>query len=300
MVSKLNQSRPSMFSKLNQGAVKHPQAEQASMTDEETQRRTAIEDLSCLMEFYRAWIEPQWLQLRRGEVESVRFSDLSSLFQPGDEVFEPGSSQRVWKVIKVTGGRPTVQHLFEGEDISGDSPSDREQANIVAQDPTTVASQTASKNEFPEGLAITKESTSYDVGDNWTTFHIDGYYIDYDGSKFGAVPKQRSIAFFSGRMKVTDLAVRPLRLMNDDNMKHQRIEEGKRLVRCCNDKTKLYYYASRTLTESPSGKRLQQSWRANSDDVDRFSTSTTRDVKSSDIEERVVVDFSMTFQVGLR
>jgi hypothetical protein len=250
------------------------------------------------MKFYRQHIEPPWQHLRHGQVESVSFADLSSLFQPGDEVFEHGSSQRVWKVTRVTGGRPTVQHLFEGEDINGDSPSDKEQANITAQDLTLGSTQSTEKEPSPNGLTSAKETASNDVADKWTTFHIDGYYIDYDGSKFGPVPKQASIAFFPGRMNVTALAVHPLRLVSDVHKKRQaRKDEGRRLVRCCEDKTRLYYYASSTLNESPGGKSLRQNWRASPDDMDHVSRAPVRVIKSSDIEERVVVYFLKTFQV---
>ena len=267
------------------------------MPDEEAQKKAAINDLKCLMDFYKTYIEPSWLHLRGTSVESVRFADLSSLFQPGDEVFEPGSSQRFWKVIKITGGRPTIQNLFEGEDISGDSPNDREQANISAEGPAPGSTQLARKKELPERMSASRETAAKDVADNWTTFHIDGYYIDYDGSKFGPVPKQISIDFFSGTVNLMDLAVRPLRSASDAEMRLQRINEGRRLVRCCEDRTKLYYYASSTLSESPSGKPLQQSWRANNTDSDHFSRSNMRNIRPSKIEERVVVDFSMTFQV---
>ena len=236
----------------------------------------AYEDLKCLLEFYEEYVKPRWDYLRSNQVKQVRYGDLCTIFQPGDEVVQPDQPQKVWRVLKITGGRPRLEHLYTGDfNRSGDS-----QTSIDSESGTD-------KEKVPQDDKETKRSKrkggegSSDRG-QWSIFHIDGYYIDFNGKDFGAVHIHTQIVYFSGLRDVKSIRPHPLRFAdNYDSVRRGYMNLGRRFLELTH--MKLRYYDGRTLIKKPNNAWL--------------AVAGHPIHRPEDISSQVVIDMEKAFQV---
>lgn len=118
-----------------------------------------------------------------------------------------------------------------------------------------------------------------------STFNIDGYYIDFDGTNFGAVHIHASIKYFSGMREVKSLRPYPLRFADDhEGLRKKYIANGHRFLDLTH--MKLRYYDGRTLIKKPNGAWL--------------SVGGHRMHRPEDISSQVVIDMEKAFQVRVQ
>ena len=84
------------------------------LSEEETRPSShkGLKDLKRLMEFYDKWVRPRWHWLRGNNIKDVSFRDLPLLFQPGELLYVPQDVQKIYRIMRVTDGRPKILHLF--------------------------------------------------------------------------------------------------------------------------------------------------------------------------------------------
>ena len=234
----------------------------------------AYEDLKVLLEFYDTYVKPRWDYLRSDKVKNVRYGDLCSIFQPGDYVADPEQPQKVYKVIKITGGRPMLTHLYTGDfnrfsnnQKSIDTPEPGGDKDKQSQDVKDAERRRAAETSSDRGM--------------WSPFHIDGYYIDFNGKEFGAVHIKTTIKYFSGVRDVKTVRPYPLRLAADYEGTRQRyINMGRRYLGMT--QMSLRFYDGRTLIKRSKGDYLPGGQRQN---------------RAEDISSQVVIDMEKAFQV---
>lgn len=233
--------------------------------------KQAYLDLKCLLEFYEEYAKPRWSYFRSNLPKSVRYNDLWALFQPGDDVYISDMPQKIWRVVRVTGGRPKLDDFLM---------ADIKAAADLDEDVSKRKSKGAKEEE----------------SEKWTIFHLDCVYYDFDGKEFGPIHKAFTIPFFSKTKEVISLNVCPLRLLeNVESKRKEHIKNGKRFL----DLTKvvLQYYEGRTLTEFPHGKPLTHTvtMERSQDDPD-YAVTSARPTRSEDVDSQVMIDFDRAFQ----
>ena len=245
----------------------------------------AYEDLNCLLEFHRRFVEPRWEHLRNGQVRNIRFGDLCYLFQPGDEVLMPEGAQQVWRVLKITGGRPMREHLHNG-DFNGARENQYTLETDKTEEGKTQAKETS--NDDTKGARRSKDRGL------WSSFHIDGYSIDFDGKEFGAVHMRATIKYFPGERDVRTVRPYPLRLAEDYSRRRQEYKEsGRRFLELTTPS--LRQYSGRTLPSRPNGESLTLVSVAVTETG--IGETVEQDVRPEDISSQVYVDMGRTFQV---
>jgi hypothetical protein len=231
-------------------------------------------DLKCLLEFYRIYVKPRWDHFQNPPKDGlrVRFGDLCYLFRPGVDILRPEEPQKVFRVMKISGGRPRLSYLYTGDvnkagrDESFDGKASEEARPENAQTATAKAP---------------KASVNPTSSKHWTEFVIECYYLNYNGEHFGVVHCLIPILPFSGKKDVRQLRAYPLRLANEKMHSRQSyINTGRRFWE--RSKGGLCYYEGRTLLTSDDPAAILP-WAAPS---------------STYVNSQVVVDFKKTFQVS--
>ncbi|KAK3629187.1 hypothetical protein LTR56_018196 [Elasticomyces elasticus] len=268
----------------------------------------AMEDLRCLTSFYESLVKPWWDPLKAKKIAAVRFADLCSLIRPGDSVYVPDEDQKFWRVVKVTGGRPTLDHLLSTSFTAGiDSVGE---ANVeTAKRPKSTAKEGQSTTKdgatSAEQEPQTKAASEYR---KWTVFVIDCYYIDFDGRKYAPVHRKFQTNYFTGSKSVNALKAYPIDWCKPDqatpsSLSYNAEKNGRRFEELCvtekmireKNGTRLYYYDGRTNVRSPSGKNLPREpnyWWESEEKL----LPASRLVRSEDVNSHVVIDFDKTFQ----
>ncbi|KIW06451.1 uncharacterized protein PV09_02895 [Verruconis gallopava] len=160
---------------------------------------SVLPHLQCLVEFMDIWLEPIVQRLRNRTIKKVRFVDLWHLYQPGDLVVERRPKAKTFaemshrlcmKVLRTTGGNwsKSGRAEFPDADIQDDDDDDDD--------------------------AIEHNDRS--------TFYIEAYYVDYDGSKFVPATRLFQINPFHGERPILDLELTPAdpHENNDSNIRN--------------------------------------------------------------------------------
>jgi hypothetical protein len=235
----------------------------------------ALYDLECLLAWYRWWIQPRWHWLRYGKPASLAFRDLTLLFQPGDLLYVPQEKHRLFRVFKVTDGRPKINYLFADDYRSG-LESDTSVYN-GSRAPTSGATVNTTK---------------------WVDLHLDCYFLDYDGRDVGAVHFAWMYKAWSGRKETTSLKALPLRLASDvDGLTTHFRSTGCSFLEAC--RIKVQYYEGRSHADRPI-KETDRTYRPGAWSQWRPLLLTREPPNPEDVASQVVVDFERCFQVNER
>jgi hypothetical protein len=146
--------------------------------------KEALNEVQCYVDF----VEEHLLPLRRqfdshagSGVLKVRYEDLSYLFQPGDLVYVPNSSQQGLSARFST--TQTIRRVYQVH------------ASNNSQSTPTICDCSDCRK--------TRRITVY------------SYYLDYDGEGYGCVLKPVAFDSFEGEKEITELPCYPIRFMKD-------------------------------------------------------------------------------------
>jgi len=248
------------------------EAKGATLTQEDTVADSlqGLLDLRCLMQFYHEWIEPRWKFLRGNDVVRAYYGDLCTVFQPGDYIYVPEHPQKIFRITKVTDGRPEGGLLYNKK-LYGVDTSSQQQPSIDAGTAREVPDlqQERSRTERPFGK----------MSRTWSKLYIDCYRFVFDGKHAVNIPWQISLGFYTGQRDISSLEVYPLRLAKaGDELSKIRLDRqsiGNRLLEVGD--RRLFYYNGRSLSHEGDSK-------------DR--------ARAEDVTSSVVIDFEKAFQVN--
>lgn len=178
----------------------------------------ALRDMRCYVDFVDQEIMPLYTQFEGTSATKVKFDDLWSLFRAGDLIYMPASGEsggryhEVWRVYRVELPDVDMSYPETGWEFFAD--------------------------EFQE----TKSDP----------FKIYAYYIDHDGTGFGAVRHTFEIAPFPGDRPIDSLDVFPLRYWED----HQNVieclkDQGRNFQKFLEPSDRHQAYSAWTLTRNP-------------------------------------------------
>ncbi|KAI2466561.1 hypothetical protein F4781DRAFT_434236 [Annulohypoxylon bovei var. microspora] len=206
---------------------------------DESWLRWRISHLETLHNFIETELGDQ-LKLRtkieNGTIESMAFEDLWQLFSPGDILYSRDQGfEQLYKAYAVTGGQIRLRNRTsnEAENVKKltDARRDRKMRSR-RWNPSSesdldhgVSDSEDDWNTYPRGAAI-------GVG-TWTSLTIDCFSIGMDSTRLGAIDWYKRIQWYTGKRKLTDLPILPLRFLPDKDDVVQRLEtRGLRCVHC--------------------------------------------------------------------
>ena len=211
--------RPEQTTKEAHGA---DEIDNLEKSEEEQQYESAVRlcgQLECLVQFMDEDMEEIFSvkkSIADGSLRTISFDYLWLLYKPGDLIFS-ASQRRAYRVLHVTGGRTIL-------DI-GDQPS------------TSNLSKIQSNHSWEQHA---DQPVTFAHSKN-TPFVIDAFYIDFDGEKFGPVPRRFVIQEYEGWQEIDTLPAFPAKF--DANMKDTEktlIRRGKRFIKLAGVSHKKY------------------------------------------------------------
>lgn len=156
-----------------------------------------------LIEFMDEYLTPELdiaRVIRQRQTSTIAFCHLWHLFSPGDIILQrniwDSNPLQLYRVIKVSGGRPKLQSYGYPSDSSPRRYRDRD------VDETYKGKRSA--------------------------FVIDCYYVDFDGTKFRPVHQVLSIQSYEGIRPIDDLEAVPLNLANMEYAKTRMVSDLRR------------------------------------------------------------------------
>ncbi|KAI1860207.1 hypothetical protein JX265_010131 [Neoarthrinium moseri] len=178
----------------------------------------ALRDMRCYVEFVDKEIMPLYHQFDGNAAPKVKFDDLWALFRVGDLIYMPAASEsggryhEVWRIYRVKTPEVDTSYPESGWEFFAD--------------------------EFQE----TKSDR----------FKIYAYYIDHDGTGFGAVRHTFEIETFPGERAVDSLEVFPIRYWEDhENVLHSLKAQGRSFQKFLEASDRHQSYSAWTLTRNP-------------------------------------------------
>ena len=166
--------------------------------------------LQCLVEFMDTDMKELFSikrQVDDGSLRSIAFDYLWFLYKFGDLVITSSAEKRAYRVLYVTGGREIL-------DI-GDQPSSNNKST---------AQPVRSWEKHDDQAAVVSHS-------KYTPFIIDTFYIDFDGYKFGPVPRRFTIQEYEGVQDITALPVFPVTFKKSgDDTEEVLFRRGRRFI----------------------------------------------------------------------
>lgn len=187
----------------------------------------ALEDLSCLIEFFDRYITP-YLELENGSSwRKVTFNDLWYVFKPGVDVCTS-------KFRESTGAR----------DLLSNNKKDHHYQQVWRVLGTRGGHSRITTKTCEEENATARQKAA--------PLWIKAYYIDFNGSVYGSVAVDFKIDPFHGEKEVTTLPLYPLRYRKDYEEERRRlIENGRKFVEY--QRPQHRHYAGPALVERPGG-----------------------------------------------
>ncbi|KAK9413232.1 hypothetical protein SUNI508_02431 [Seiridium unicorne] len=178
----------------------------------------ALRDMRCYVDFVDKEIMPLYNQFDGKTATKVKFDDLWALFRPGDLLYMPAAGEsggryhEVWRIYRVETPEVDITYPQSGWEFFAD--------------------------EFQE----TKTEG----------FKIYAYYVDHDGTGFGAVRHTFEIESFPGERAVESLEVFPIRYWDDhENVLNSLKNQGRSFQRFLEASDRHQSYSAWTLTRNP-------------------------------------------------
>ncbi|KAL6808535.1 hypothetical protein J3E69DRAFT_351625 [Trichoderma sp. SZMC 28015] len=182
----------------------------------------ALRDMRAYVKFIDEEIMPLYARFEGSTAEKVKFDDLWSLFRVGDLIHMPaaveagGRYHEVWRIYKIQAPQPETSYPKNGWGF------------------------------FDE----------FDDIDDQTKFKISAYYIDHDGTTFGAVKNKFEIEAFAGERSIESLPCYPMRYQpGHEELIEGLKDQGRRFLHLLEDRHQ--QYNAWTLTRNPPSHRTE-------------------------------------------
>lgn len=141
----------------------------------------ALRDMRCYVDFIEKELMPLHRQFDGSTAQKVKFDDLWHLFRVGDLIYMPAANEaggryhEMWRIYRTECPEPETSYPDSGWEF------------------------------FADELQVSEGKS----------FNIFAYYIDHDGTSFGAVRHKFELASFPGERTIDSLEVFPVRYRDD-------------------------------------------------------------------------------------
>ncbi|KAK3937611.1 hypothetical protein QBC46DRAFT_356560 [Diplogelasinospora grovesii] len=215
----------------------------------------ALRDMRCYVNFIDKEVMPLYSRFEDGDADRVKFDDLWSLFRVGDLINMPAAGEtggryhEVWRIYRIKAPEPEASYPSTKWEFFGDELQ----------------------------------------GADDTKFEISAYYIDHDGTNFGAVRRKFEIESFIGERAVESLEVFPIRYRHDyQQLLASLKEQGRKFTKFLDERHQ--QYSAWTLTRNPPSKDTEP-------DDEILQTENYEKMRHPEfVESDVIVDLTEAFQ----
>ena len=218
--------------KVDANAVEHmPHASTIDVSRAKAER----DQIGCLIDFMDSDMQDIFEvkhQVSGKTLEELAFEHLWLLYRPGDLVYtfrslEDRATYQAFRILHVTGGRP----ILDTSNHTKFSPIRNREID--------------DESESEERLLDSLRSSPLEM----TSFIIDCFSIDFDGSKLGPKSRRFVIPAFTGKRKMDALELRPsFTFAQHESLYQEMVERGRRFTQIADGTHKRYSGA--TLRES--------------------------------------------------
>lgn len=210
------------------GELKAEHSFQAKKPDTEKVDDTRLRDeLRCLVTFMDTDLKDLFSvqkDIDNGTRKVISFDHLWQLYKPGQVVISGRGENRAYVIMHVTGG-----HALE-----------KTSQVTMAKDDAMERYDTKRRMEREAYLAKYPRTSP---------FVIDCFYLDFDGTKFGALPKKFEFQEYDGEVAITSLQVYPIRFDGDPKRTEKSLmKQGRKFVKLAGVEHK--FYSGPTLRET--------------------------------------------------
>ncbi|KAL7928543.1 hypothetical protein V8C35DRAFT_318012 [Trichoderma chlorosporum] len=224
----------------------------------------ALRDIRCYVNFVDEEIMPLSKQYEGTTRKTVRFDDLWYLFSVGDLVWASEASTSAMSGKTATMYQPLwrIYTVNEPED-TWEYPTLESSSKPPKQDTDDANSET----EFHKGKFI-----------------VWAYYIDHDGTDFGAVKHCFAIPPFTGERDITSLPCYPLRFLEGWVTQIESLKTQGRTFESCLKQNNHQSYTGWTIVSRPDGTLMPAE-----------PSGSQRQLHSEYIDSHVIIDFAEAF-----
>jgi len=256
--SKLSEeSQPQVESQAKDASEIKEEDESKDESEDLTNCVEALRDLRCLVEFIDTELLPVVDRYRSEDYRKVFFTDLWHLFKPGDFMYAPLGGKAESEVAAEITGR-----------FSTRKPNDR------IQDAWRIMCTADGRPNLRPKVDSDNDNVGAKVRVN--PFIVLSYYVDFNGSEFGALTYKHHIKPYKGERDITSLAFYPLRFApNQEELKSKWLARGQAFKDFMSPKHRYYFGSS--LIVRPTGFHSQE------DELPKHAEH---------IDSQVVVDFT--------
>jgi hypothetical protein len=238
--------------------------------DQRLESQEAVDDLGCLIKFIDDYLKPKQNEFDKQGYEKVRYSELWHLLRPGQFIYveDKNCSQKIWKLVQTTGGRP-----YLGPHVPP---------------PPIINNRDRSRSPGPPGPPPPPPIKPSTLGyDEVSPFMVDCCYLDYNGVRFGPIFQKFHIEPYELEKEISKLNIMPLSyafkygLLNEADL----MDRGRRFLEITEVSHR--YYSGQTVFRHPSGMQMFQY-------ADTYNNRGPP-VSAETVESEVIIDFERTF-----
>ncbi|KAK7755498.1 hypothetical protein SLS62_002430 [Diatrype stigma] len=178
----------------------------------------ALRDMRCYVDFVEKELMPLHRQYDGSSAQKVKFDDLWNLFRVGDLIYMPAANEaggryhEMWRIYRTECPEPETSYPDSGWEF------------------------------FADELQVSEGKS----------FNIFAYYIDHDGTSFGAVRHKFELASFPGERAIDSLEVFPVRYREDhENFLSSLSAQGRDFRKFLHPNERHLAYNAWTLTRNP-------------------------------------------------
>ncbi|KAH6842761.1 hypothetical protein B0I37DRAFT_382754 [Chaetomium sp. MPI-CAGE-AT-0009] len=273
--------------------------------------KKAYLQMKCYVEFVGAKLIPHYNQFdeaNHSKPKKIRFDDLWCLFRYGELLCRPNNSAAVRRHDRAALFGP-YYNGGDGVRTTHHGPLGGASASVDTH--TVIRAKGISVSGYKWDVNVEElDDDDYRRSLSREAFVVEGFYLDYDGTKFAPVSTYIEIEFFRGEMEIHKLPVFPIRFLgNEKSLLEQLRDRGERfrdLVIKARGGREAFSHDGWSRTTTPLGKPItmtrqtvSSSWIHNTMREamsDALGLGAAAEVQPEYISSDIIVDFQEAYQ----
>ncbi|EAQ84869.1 hypothetical protein CHGG_08883 [Chaetomium globosum CBS 148.51] len=216
--------------------------------------------MQCYVKFVDDTLIPHYNQFDKAnysEPKKIRFDDLWCLFRYGELLCRPNNSVAVRRHDRVA---PFGPYFNGGDDLRTVSHGPSGGASASVDTHSVIRAKRIDIPRYKWDMnAGDDPDDDYRMRSSREPVGVEGFYIDYDGTKFAPVSTYIEIEFFRGEMEIHKLPVFPIRfLQNEESLLGQLCRRGQQFRKLVTEagSGRAFEYDGWSRTTTPLGKPI--------------------------------------------
>ncbi|KAK3292477.1 uncharacterized protein B0H64DRAFT_435213 [Chaetomium fimeti] len=273
----------------------------------------AYQQMKCYVEFVDTTLIKHYNQFdeaNHNKPKNIRFDDLWCLFRYGELLCRPNNSSAVRRQDRAAIFSP----YFNGRDglrTAHQGPSGGASASVDTHTVIRAKGISISNYKWDVSLSDDPDENDYRRTLLREPVGVEGFYLDYDGTKFAPVSTYIEIEFFRGEMEIHKLPVFPTRfLQNEESLFMQLRDRGQQfrdlVTKARGGRDAFFAHDGWSRTTTPLGKPITMTRQAVSSSWlhdtfretirDAMGVGPAAEIQPEYISSNIIVDFQEAYQ----